>query len=154
MKTITSSFVLATALVAITSGIASARTVGVSTGHNVYSVANEDNCMRNEYANGGIKNNCSTAQLWGVDLVVDPGGSKTMQVSGYVNSSTYCIGRGLDMYGNVYGQTNWTYFPSGSPSYRNLQLTGTAYVPSGGMLQLQCWIAPGQTLSVVNNLNG
>jgi hypothetical protein len=129
-----------------TAGVASARSQAASLGHAVWSWSDEVNCFRTQMnLNGGIKNTCAGTTLWDVQMVQDSAGAKTVVASGYASNTTTCIARGLDRYGNVYAQSGWVAFPTSSPSYSAITLTG-ASVPNAGYMQLQCNISQNQIL--------
>lgn len=113
------------------------------TGHDVWNYGNES-CMRSTWLGGGVKNQCSSTELWVVPV---PGAiyssnyyNYNVTVIGTKNSTaTQCIAIATDVYGNNVGQSSWGNMGTGSGW---TQITLPVTVPSYANLQVQCSIAP------------
>jgi hypothetical protein len=146
-------FVLLTTMtlgMAISSAANAGNNILAIEGHDVWSYANES-CMRQTWLNGGVKNQCSSTQLWVVPLpfpYLTYGGNYTVTVTGTkTGTTTQCIAIATDQYGNNVGQSSWVNLGTGS-GWATVGLS--LYVPAYAGLQVQCNIP---TQAVVQNVS-
>jgi hypothetical protein len=112
---------------------ANATGIGASVGHDVWTYANES-CMRSSWQSGGVRNSCSTTELWSVELPASAG-THSVRVSGTgCPTPTQYILYSLTESGAVYNQTGWVYFPAGLCTWGTITLSSVT-VPTNGTME-------------------
>lgn len=150
MKPMFTALLISASLIAATEVAKAEVTVQASAGHAVSS--SNEACFRSNYVNGGIQNSCGSAQYWEIALAGDTQAGKGFQAipSGFVSSSTQCILRVFDRYGNFVTQSPWRAFVGG---LQNQDMNGAPLITTGGQFyqygQLQCLIGVNEILRSV-----
>lgn len=156
MRTSMMTLLIASAFAVGISGDANAAAIAgaiaPTTGHNVWDY-NSEWCMRSTWLMGGIKNDCSTSQLWEVDGTVSTTGTKQIVISGNLNPigevHTQCIGYVINNFGLIASQSNWTSFGNGYSTTISTTAFYLYNISATDRIQVQCQIPPGNKIVTI-----